>query len=1018
MAGHIPAAWEELQLDGYRCPPDEFETLPPKPWPNQWMPSDDFPTPQSVGPDAFSQAVNEGMLFSAELPSYRLGESYLPVAAYREYFLDTVANSSCTVVSSETGSGKSSQLGLYLLEAGYPRVFVSSPRILAARELKERAQQNLGPEHAHLAGYLTGNADDSDCHPDARLIYITEDLLFKEARRNKLRPDDVIINDEAHERTPGTIFLMDRIRELQRENPNLKLIVSSASIDTDKFARHLADTSGEPAPVMVLPGRTHPVAWSETNELVAAVAKKHMKQGNNVLAFEPGMARMKETWAKMSSRMRDHHTVHMLHGDLSPREQKAALNPADGNHIVANKVGETSITPQGKNVVADSGLSNVGRYEQGVSVLETIFSSQDEIIQRGGRVGRTAPGQHILANPGDTPPPPSFKDRDSYGLPPIQTSSIATYMAELLASGIRVENLQLFESPTAENLRHDYKILARIGATAVENGEVVLTPIGEQLINLPLDVTWARMVVEARNLPSQEEADTVAVHLQAAAAASVQQVKGILNSDGKRRYLLSRRNQELLSHENSSDMLFGLDVFVSVYGKHLEMLTSGDEDFEEKFEMFLRSKDVLVNRYYKALRTFEEVCRREGLDSIALRKPTSEERDLLIGCQITGTPELFVKRGKFVYRDVRDDTQRRLGKQSTITHGAADLIVGTAFNRRGLRATGTFEKRFVTGGSVVTREQILQHAPHRVTSQRMGYGVTAQGTLAEKKSLYFDETLPFSEMQADLSPTIETREFVIRAMLTGLAPRIDKPQEKATFSPHTPNATRAIHALRRAQEIEDRSLAGLHVQARLERLVQKVLKDSVEALPLEVTDVASIDAVIPAVYVNNFVRPSRRKKISAILAASPEGIDLELEEGTVTNLPVNYKDNVAYITIPRSAGLTLRREDFAEVERYHYVKLRFGNSKYQRIDAAFETIERQQEKRLKKQEHKAELAAARANAATRGAEDDSSWKLGKRLRIPKSRSPKLVAPPIKGAKRRHELSRKPAKIKEARELIA
>ena len=350
-----------------------FEALEPRSWPEQWQPSEDFPTPQSVGSDEFSQTINDSLFFCPPRRSYRLGENHLPVAPYREYFLDTVAASQSTVVSSETGSGKSSQLGLYLIEAGYPRVFVSSPRILAARELKERAQENLGPEHAHLAGYLTGNADDSDCDPAARLIYVTEDLLFKMATRGNLRPDDVIINDEAHERTPGTIFLLDRVRELQRTNPDLKLIVSSASIDTSKFSRYLTDSTGEPAPVMVLPGRTYPVTWSETDEPVAGAAKKHMRQGHNVLVFEPGMARMKETWAKMSSRMRDRHTVHMLHGDLSPREQKAALNPEDGNHIVANKVGETSITPQGKDVVVNSGLSNVGRYEQVVTVMETVF---------------------------------------------------------------------------------------------------------------------------------------------------------------------------------------------------------------------------------------------------------------------------------------------------------------------------------------------------------------------------------------------------------------------------------------------------------------------------------------------------------------------------------------------------------------------------------------------------------------------------------------------------------------------
>lgn len=996
----------------------EFGALPMQPWPKQWHPSEDFPTPQSVGLDAFSQTVNDGLLFSTDPSFYRLGESYLPVAPFRDYFLDTVANRQTVVVSSETGSGKSSQLGLYLLEAGRPRVFVSSPRILAARELKERAQHNLGPDHAHLAGYLTGNAEDSDCHPDARLIYITEDLLFKMANRNMLRPDDVIVNDEAHERSPGTIVLLDRIRTLQRQYPDLKLIISSASIDTGKFSRYATDENGNPAHVMILPGRTHPVTWSETDDPVAAVAKRHMREGRNVLAFEPGITRIKDTAARMASRMRDYHTVHMLHGDLSPREQKAALNPEDGNHIVANKIGETSITPQGKDVVVDSGLSNVGRYEQGVQILETIFSSQDEIIQRAGRVGRTKPGHHILAAPKDAPPSPSFKDREAYGLPPIQTGSVAGYVAELLASGIRMEDLNLLESPTAENLRYDYKLLARIGATAVVNGEVELTPIGREIINLPLDVTWARMVVAARNLTPEDVEDPAAVHLQVAAAVAVQQVKGILNSDGKRRYLLKRRNQQLLSHEDSSDFLFELDVFTAMYEKQREIMAGEHEDPDEKFEMFLRSKDIMVNRYYKALRTYREICRREGIEPTDIRKADKAERDIIIDCQIAGTPELFVKRGKFVYRDIRGDTQRRLGKKSTILHGSADLVVGQAFNLRGLRATGAFEKRSVTGGSVVRDPRKLEKiAPHRVSSRLVGYGVTSQGTLTEKRAFYWDDGLSYAEIPADLSPTIETREFIIRAMMTGVAPRIDRPEEKTTFSPFTPKATRAIRAVRHAQDIEDRSHVNLNVEERLQSLIKKVVKDSVEVLPLDITDIAQIDEVIPAVHRNRLVRPSRRKKIGAILASAPEGVDIELEEGNVKNLPIFYKDNVAYITIPRAASIALKREDFADIEQYHYVKLRFGSGKYQRIDAVFETMASQQEKRQKKQARKAELAAARASELTHGTDEEAPRRRSRRLVKPKRPVPQVVAAPVKGARQRQR-TRQPAKSKEAKELIA
>ncbi|HVX23723.1 MAG TPA: DEAD/DEAH box helicase, partial [Candidatus Saccharimonadales bacterium] len=313
---------EHYEGDALALGQETFATLPLQPWPQQWQPSTEFPTPQSATKDEFSRIANDGFSFSSETAMYRLGDPSLPVGPYREAFVTTALNNSRLVVSSETGSGKSSQLGLYLLEAGAPRVFITQPRILAARELTERCRQSLGPQYERLAGYLTGNADDSDCDPDARLIYVTEQLLFKMANRGELRPDDIVMNDEAHERTVPTVVLLGLMKELQQTTPGLKLIISSATIDTDRFARYLKDPqTGDSAPVMILPGRTHPIEVRNEDDDVASVVHSYMHQRRNVLAFEPGVARMRVTQAKVQSR-KSNHTVHLLYGDQSPADQK------------------------------------------------------------------------------------------------------------------------------------------------------------------------------------------------------------------------------------------------------------------------------------------------------------------------------------------------------------------------------------------------------------------------------------------------------------------------------------------------------------------------------------------------------------------------------------------------------------------------------------------------------------------------------------------------------------------------
>ena len=939
-----------------------FEALPLQLWPAQWQSSAEFPTPQSVGEDAFSIVANDASSFSNSPVHYRLGERHLPVAPYRQEFLKQYALSPNLVASSDTGSGKSSQFGLFLLEAGAPRIFVTQPRIIAARELTDRARQNLGPHYENLAGYITGNASDSDCSGDARLIYVTEQLLFNMANRGQLRPDDTITVDEAHERTTPGVLLLGLIKELQKDSPNLRLIVSSATIDTNLFANYLTNPqTGAPAPVLILPGRTHPIIREESGESVTTVMRQQIREGANVLAFEPGVARMKRTAAKVQGR-RMRETVHLLYGDQSATEQKLALTPEDHNHIVATRIGETSITPQGKDAVVDSGLSNVGRYKAGVRGLETIFSSKDTMLQRSGRVGRTKPGTYTLAVPADAPPPPAYEDRPDYEAPAIQNSSLATYIVELMNQGRKLEDLDLLESPTAENLQYDYLLLKRLGATALLGDELVLTAIGEATVDLRSDIATARSLVQAQMIAVELESERHPLMLQVAAVAALRQVNGILGANfySDRRYQRQSSSKESFSNEQQSDVLFELDVFAAVYAKQQKLIAGGAIDHEVHFEKYLIANDILPSRYDKAVRNYEEICRRQSLVASDLAKPYGLQRRQIIECQIAGAEELFVRRTKRAYTDIRGEN-RIVGRKSIMSVPASDLVIGSAFDLSSMRASGRNLRRLISGGSAVSLEQLRQLAGHRITTVGAGYAISKKGHFVEKQRHYFDNDLAIGISENQPSPTVETRIAILTAMMTGVGPNPVNDLDTTPYDPQTPNATDAIKQWETAQKLEHRGNVNFNTAQRYESLIKKIVRQSFETVPLEVTDPAKLDHVIPKIFLTSLVRPSRKKDVPEVLRKSPDAIELPIADGLTEYIPVNYKNGIAYITVNRDQIAAVDRQDFAHLLDHHEVKLRFSNGKYQQFDAAFAHIDELRavsaEKRARRNRNR-ELSAA------------------------------------------------------------
>ncbi len=947
----------------------DFGALPRQNWPDQWHSSDEYlQNPPLDTDEAFRRVLSDGLSFHEPRMAYRLGNPDLPVAPYREHITDTILNNTYTVLSSPTGTGKSSQTGLYLLESQTPdctgRIFISSPRILAARQLMDWARKGLGEEYAPLAGYLTGTEEDSDAGDQAKVIYVTEQKLFKMANRGMLRPQDIVVNDEAHERSIPTVFLQGIMKELIADNPDMKLIISSATMDTRRFSEGFVDPrSGKPAAIISLNGTTYPITDIHTDRPVHEVAKEYMQQGN-VLVFEPGEQRQVATQTGMQDRVNGH-VVHILNATMPPSEQAAALNPQDKHHVVGNKTAETSLTPDGKDFVIDSGLSNIGKYEAGVRVLKTVHSSKDVMMQRRGRIGRTKPGTYIVAWPSNAPPI-AYEDRDDYEIPPIENGSVADYITELLAQGRHIENMDLRERPTAENLTYDYKLMRRLGAIVLKNGEYVVTETGRAMNDLPLEPPLARMLVEARSIDSLYNVDVARVRTQVAAATAIRQVRGILNAwnYSRHRYRVGRKHEEDMSTEHKSDMLFELDVFIKAYEKQQKIIALGDDVSEDAFVRYLRSKDIFPNRYHSALKIFKELCFREGMEMDGLDRPDDNERLAIIGCQVSGTEELFVQKSKYMHYDIRGES-RRLGKRSTIDPSLARLVVGTAFDLVGMHVEGHFKRGFIVGGSAVSTRQLLAHAPGRITRQNRGHSITPDGDIVQQQALYFDNEVQFDVVDVVPEPTIETRAFILRAMMTGVARSVRKGGiKKAEYAIDTPNARSAVRQWDRAQDLEHRTIANLRTNDRYNKLIEKVIKESVDIIPLDVTDPHELDAVIPRVYLHSLVRPSRRRDVPEILRRSPDAVTVVNSEDEHVYLPVYYRNSIAYVTVPISERYNIRPEDIAVLTENYNVKIRVGkNGQYMNADAAFAAIEERRNSPQRKQrlERRAENDAKKSS---------------------------------------------------------
>lgn len=447
---------------------------------------------------------------SAQIPVKLELVAELPISQEADRIRQAIIEHQVVVLAGETGSGKTTQLPKICLQAGRGRagqIGHTQPRRLAARSVAQRLADELGCPLGEQVGYSV--RFDDRAQASSLIKVMTDGILLAEIQSDPmLWQYDTLIIDEAHERSLNIDFLLGYLKRLLQKRPELKLIITSATIDTQRFGQHFN------APVIEVPGRSYPVDLHylpandcrEGLDLATAVMEgiDHLltlerqgqtpSKGGDILVFLPGEGDIRDCHHLLKRQALPHCEVLPLYARLSPAEQQRIFSSHSGRRIVlSTNVAETSLTVPGIVYVIDSGLARVSRYSPKAKIqrlpIEAI--SQASANQRAGRCGRVSHGLCLrLYSEQD------FNQRPAFTEPEILRTNLAAVILQMLQLRLgSVSEFPFVEPPDARMIKDGYWLLFELGAVDHNNA---LTPLGRQLARLPIDPRLGRMLIEAQ----------------------------------------------------------------------------------------------------------------------------------------------------------------------------------------------------------------------------------------------------------------------------------------------------------------------------------------------------------------------------------------------------------------------------------------------------------------------------------------------------------------------------------------
>ena len=867
-----------------------------------------------VGTETASQAwpnqlwLNEDGEFEERAPlqpDYEYGNPDWPISKYRDLICDTVANNLVTVIASGTGNGKSIMVPQMLYETGqYGRIYQTQPQIIATREnaefTKTQIRQFTGRDGNEILAYRTATEGDEIKphhvireHTDGYLL--ARELGFEPGDVDALNEQDVVIIDEAHMRNPNIDVAIALFLER-----GVRLVIQSASIDTQKWANYAAGVTGEQVPVLDLPGMMYPVQKIQggvAHEEIAKIANQDPDFNPNIGIVVPGKHDAEEIHSKIARRIPKDYTILHLHKDMTPEQQQRVMHEYPGGKIIiATDVMRQSITIPDMHYVLEPGYQKQGDWRLGVQYLRVIKVPMDGRVQLSGRVGRTMPGTSVDVELEGYPK--ILRDSegnplvDEYSTPPIQRSNPANYVLKLLGVGRELNSLPLQDKVRSDEIEYAKRKLESLGAKALNS--FAITEVGKEMLRLRLDPHFARMLVESRQYGR-------AVELQTAAMLYACQQEGITMAEAH------SERWRLLTNETKSDMLAQLDVFTAAM------------QFDYKR---MQSFNILPARFYKARTMLRQFAKDYKFDIDTLEAPNAEQREQILGSIIAGADMLFVSRGSTYSNE--EGFEGRLAK-SSVVGGQNRLIVGSPLVLEHYRSERLKSHSVITNATAVTPELLEKYAPNRCSYDNDKLVLNNHGQVVKMSATYFDGKPIQHESIKPAEPSYETTQVLLQELLHGNDTRGTKTERLREIRGEIARIRRLlVHESNRKDDFES--------------IMKSVEQTVTQWKDVKVKNMHELANVLHKRQVHEWLQNTLMEEsfeTKAIMDSAPKNLLVETDSGIVM-VEVEYENNKAFILAPPHAIANLQSVAGELGERNIYVWSDSAKKNYIGLDKAIE----------------------------------------------------------------------------------
>lgn len=669
--------------------------------------------------------------------------SSLPIEELREAIVKSLQTHNRLIVEAPTGSGKSTQIPQMLLDGkilGSGRAMVLQPRRLAARMLAKRVAEERVSSLGEEVGYRIRH--DEVCSEATRLLFVTEGILMRQMLTDPLlKGVSALIFDEFHERNLySDVTLMQALALQTGTRPDLKIIVMSATLDTEKLSTYL-----QPCEVVQSSGRTYPVTIEYLRreasdekpwDLAAEAAEKMLRlTSGHLLIFMPGAYEISRTISALRAQLSSSIPIFALHGELPPADQDAAVAGGNGQKIiVSTNVAETSLTINGVTGVIDAGLARMARYDsrRGMNTLLIEKISRASADQRAGRAGRTAPG-HCLR---------LWTERDherrlSREIPEIQRIDLSEILLTLKAMGLETDSMSWLDKPDSISLKKAELLLHDLGALDLEGK---ITSLGKKMLSFPTHPRYSRMLLAAQEFGCVRSA--------ALMAALTQSRPLLLRTDRK-----TEEERQDLFGGGSSDFLVMARVFS--WAQRNEFRTDR-----------CRRYAIHADAARQTGRIFEQFCslaRAQGLDTEA--PPASDE--VIAKCILTGFADQVARR-RGMGANLCDIVHGRRGllvKESAAT--SSRLLVAAEINEIG---QGSGEVRTQLSMATAINEEMLRELfPNDFYDKKaLAFDTSINRVIFQKQKVYRD--LVIESIQQEATPSPEASNILAKALQGGDLP--------------------------------------------------------------------------------------------------------------------------------------------------------------------------------------------------------------------------------------------------------